>query len=95
MTEFEEREESLRRIFSKSYGEDTTGIGFWMKSLILQVQAQCAKRALYGDCENGLGCRDGYQLNSEEYRIRRKAHDDILALRWSHDDAFSRQDDDA
>jgi hypothetical protein len=53
--------------------------------LILHVQDICAKRAEFGDCTTGRGCLHGYASNGEIARARKKAADDIRALRWGPD----------
>jgi len=85
---FDERQHALKVLFTRleqSDPMDELGIAHWARSLIFHVQWACAKRAEFGDCETGMGCRDGFRHNGEIARARKKAAEDIMALRWGPD----------
>lgn len=85
---FRERDEALRILFTEteqSDPEDRQGVAWWARSLIWHVQDLCAKRAEFGDCTTGMGCAEGYHPESMTAQTRKKAADDIRALRWGPD----------
>lgn len=77
------RQEALRKLFADELDpEDRHGIAFWMRQMILHVQDLCAKRAEFGDFDTGQDCAGGYRHDSDTADARRKAADDIRALRF-------------
>lgn len=76
----EEKDEALRKTFDPRFDSDPLTVR--IRQIVLHVQDCCAKRAEFGDFMTGMGCRDGYLQNGEIGRARKKAADDIRALRW-------------
>ena len=61
-------------------GGDRVASDFAIDAMNEIIEAR-ATRAEFGDCETGLGCRDGYAYGSVTAAARKEAADDIRRMK--------------